>query len=57
VLREVDFDYFKFGIIPWYSLLQSDMYWAETLKKKVKNAYAYKKLPKRGLLHWELIFG
>ena len=48
VLREVDFDYFKFGIIPSVQPTHatSDMYWAgERLgKERLKNAYAYKKL-------------
>ena len=48
VLREVDFDYFKFGIIPSVQPTHatSDMYWAEDRlgKKRLKNAYAYKKL-------------
>ncbi len=48
VLREVDFDYFKFGIIPSVQPTHatSDMYWAEDRlgKERLKNAYAYKKL-------------
>lgn len=48
VLREADFDYFKFGIIPSVQPTHatSDMYWAgERLgKERLKNAYAYKKL-------------
>ena len=48
VLREADFDYFKFGIIPSVQPTHatSDMYWAgERLgKERMKNAYAYKKL-------------
>lgn len=48
VLREQDFDYFKFGIIPSVQPTHatSDMYWAgERLgKDRLKNAYAYKKL-------------
>ncbi|MFV8363454.1 amidohydrolase [Flavobacterium sp. ZT3P35] len=48
VLREVDFDYFKFGIIPSVQPTHatSDMYWAEDRlgKKRLKNAYAYKKM-------------
>jgi predicted amidohydrolase YtcJ len=48
VLREQDFDYFKFGIIPSVQPTHatSDMYWAEDRlgKERVKNAYAYKKL-------------
>ncbi|MFE3869092.1 amidohydrolase [Flavobacterium sp. LS2P90] len=48
VLREQDFDYFKFGIIPSVQPTHatSDMYWAgERLgKERLKNAYAYKKL-------------
>ena len=48
VLREEDFDYFKFGIIPSVQPTHatSDMYWAsERLgKERIKNAYAYKKL-------------
>ncbi|WP_338645829.1 amidohydrolase [Flavobacterium sp. KS-LB2] len=48
VLREQDFDYFKFGIIPSVQPTHatSDMYWAEDRlgKKRLKNAYAYKKL-------------
>ena len=48
VLQEVDFDYFKFGIIPSVQPTHatSDMYWAEDRlgKERLKNAYAYKKL-------------
>ena len=48
VLREADFDYFKFGIIPSVQPTHatSDMYWAEDRlgKARLKNAYAYKKL-------------
>jgi predicted amidohydrolase YtcJ len=48
VLREQDFDYFKFGIIPSVQPTHatSDMYWAEERlgKERLKNAYAYKKL-------------
>jgi predicted amidohydrolase YtcJ len=48
VLREQDFDYFKFGIIPSVQPTHatSDMYWAEDRlgKERLKNAYAYKKL-------------
>ncbi|RTY91016.1 amidohydrolase [Flavobacterium sp. RSP46] len=48
VLREADFDYFKFGIIPSVQPTHatSDMYWAEDRlgKERLKNAYAYKKL-------------
>ena len=48
VLREVDFDYFKFGIIPSVQPTHatSDMYWAGDRlgKERLKNAYAYKKL-------------
>jgi predicted amidohydrolase YtcJ len=48
VLREADFDYFKFGIIPSIQPTHatSDMYWAEDRlgKERMKNAYAYKKL-------------
>ncbi|MFV5699355.1 amidohydrolase [Flavobacterium sp. ZT3R17] len=48
VLREEDFDYFKLGIIPSVQPAHatSDMYWAEERlgKKRIKNAYAYKKL-------------
>ncbi|MBQ0908250.1 amidohydrolase [Flavobacterium sp. F-328] len=48
VLREADFDYFRFGIIPSVQPTHatSDMYWAgERLgKERLKNAYAYKKL-------------
>ena len=48
VIREQDFDYFKFGIIPSVQPTHatSDMYWAvERLgKERLKNAYAYKKL-------------
>jgi predicted amidohydrolase YtcJ len=48
VLREKDFDYFKFGIIPSVQPTHatSDMYWAEDRlgKERLKNAYAYKKL-------------
>ncbi len=48
VLREQDFDYFKFGIIPSVQPTHatSDMYWAEDRlgKQRLKNAYAYKKL-------------
>ena len=48
VLREVDFDYFKLGIIPSVQPTHatSDMYWAEDRlgKERIKNAYAYKKL-------------
>ena len=48
VLREADFDYFKFGIIPSVQPTHatSDMYWAEDRlgKERIKNAYAYKKL-------------
>ncbi len=48
VLREMDFDYFKNGIIPSIQPTHatSDMYWAgERLgKERLKNAYAYKKL-------------
>jgi len=48
VLREADFDYFKFGIIPSVQPTHatSDMYWAQDRlgKERIKNAYAYKKL-------------
>ena len=48
VLREVDFEYFKFGIIPSVQPTHatSDMYWAGDRlgKERLKNAYAYKKL-------------
>ena len=48
VLREADFDYFKFGIIPSVQPTHatSDMYWAQDRlgKARIKNAYAYKKL-------------
>ncbi|PIF62088.1 MULTISPECIES: amidohydrolase [unclassified Flavobacterium] len=48
VLREADFDYFKFGIIPSVQPTHatSDMYWAGDRlgKERLKNAYAYKKL-------------
>ena len=48
VLREADFDYFRFGIIPSVQPTHatSDMYWAEDRlgKERLKNAYAYKKL-------------
>ena len=48
VLREVDFDYFKFGIIPSVQPTHatSDMYWAGDRlgKERLKYAYAYKKL-------------
>ncbi|MFV8346849.1 amidohydrolase [Flavobacterium sp. ZB4P13] len=48
VLREQDFDYFKFGIIPSVQPTHatSDMYWAADRlgKRRLKNAYAYKKL-------------
>lgn len=48
VLREADFDYFRFGIIPSVQPTHatSDMYWAgERIgKERLKNAYAYKKL-------------
>ncbi|OUD36467.1 amidohydrolase [Flavobacterium sp. FPG59] len=48
VLREADFDYFKFGIIPSVQPTHatSDMYWAEERlgKQRIKNAYAFKKL-------------
>ncbi|TDE42254.1 amidohydrolase [Flavobacterium rhamnosiphilum] len=48
VLREQDFDYFKFGIIPSVQPTHatSDMYWAGDRlgKRRLKNAYAYKKL-------------
>ncbi|WP_158727712.1 MULTISPECIES: amidohydrolase [unclassified Flavobacterium] len=48
VLREADFDYFKFGIIPSVQPTHatSDMYWAEERlgKQRLKNAYAFKKL-------------
>lgn len=48
VLREQDFDYFKFGIIPSVQPTHatSDMYWAGDRlgKERLKNAYAYKKL-------------
>ena len=48
VLRESDFDYFRFGIIPSVQPTHatSDMYWAEDRlgKERLKNAYAYKKL-------------
>ena len=48
VLRETDFDYFKFGIIPSVQPTHatSDMYWAKDRlgKDRIKNAYAYKKL-------------
>ncbi|MCF6141544.1 amidohydrolase [Flavobacterium sp. K77] len=48
VLREADFDYFKFGIIPSVQPTHatSDMYWASERigKERLKNAYAYKKL-------------
>ncbi|SDW89615.1 amidohydrolase [Flavobacterium degerlachei] len=48
VLREQDFDYFKFGIIPSVQPTHatSDMYWAGDRlgKDRLKNAYAYKKL-------------
>ncbi|MFV8332150.1 amidohydrolase [Flavobacterium sp. GSP14] len=48
VLREVDFDYFKFTIIPSVQPTHatSDMYWAGDRlgKERLKNAYAYKKL-------------
>lgn len=48
VLREADFDYFKFGIIPSVQPTHatSDMYWAKDRlgKDRIKNAYAYKKL-------------
>ena len=48
VLREADFDYFKFGIIPSVQPTHatSDMYWAGDRlgTERLKNAYAYKKL-------------
>jgi predicted amidohydrolase YtcJ len=48
ILREQDFDYFKFGIIPSVQPTHatSDMYWAGDRlgKERLKNAYAYKKL-------------
>ncbi len=48
VLREADFEYFKFGIIPSVQPTHatSDMYWAEERlgKQRLKNAYAFKKL-------------
>ncbi|MBC7749850.1 MAG: amidohydrolase [Methylotenera sp.] len=48
VLREADFDYFRFGIIPSVQPTHatSDMYWAEDRlgRERLKNAYAYKKL-------------
>lgn len=48
VLREQDFDYFKFGIIPSVQPTHatSDMYWAADRlgKRRLKNAYAYKKI-------------
>ena len=48
ILREVDFDYFKFGIIPSVQPTHatSDMYWAGDRlgTERLKNAYAYKKL-------------
>ena len=48
VVREVDFDYFKTGIIPSVQPTHatSDMYWAGDRlgKERLKNAYAYKKL-------------
>lgn len=52
VLREADFEYFKFGIIPSVQPTHatSDMYWAEDRlgKERIKNAYAYKKLLQKG---------
>ncbi|TDE29911.1 MULTISPECIES: amidohydrolase [Flavobacterium] len=55
VLREQDFDYFKFGIIPSVQPTHatSDMYWAGDRlgKERLKNAYAYKKiLQKAGMI-------
>lgn len=48
VLREADFEYFKFGIIPSVQPTHatSDMYWAGDRlgTERMKNAYAYKKL-------------
>ncbi|WP_313805380.1 amidohydrolase [Flavobacterium sp.] len=48
IMREADFDYFKFGIIPSVQPTHatSDMYWAEERvgKDRIKNAYAYKKI-------------
>lgn len=52
ILREQDFDYFKTGIIPSIQPTHatSDMYWAGDRlgKERLKNAYAYKKLLKKG---------